>query len=157
MGLIDTQQQPPQPANAGFSSPAQPAAPDGAAASREKLFKVQKIVLAAQKVMYSEKTGAEFRKMLQGDDVVQTAAKAATSVMLILISESKLQIDPQLIIPAGVVVVGDVLDFIEQAQGIKHDENQVEESVELFIKQIMQAVSPEQPQEPAQPVQGAMQ
>lgn len=145
MGLIDAQpQQTQQPADAGFSSPEQqPAQPD-----KQKMFKIQKIVVAAQKLMYNPKT--KFIQSLEEGDPAQVAAKAAVSVMLILIQESQLKIDPSLIIPAGVIVVGDILDFLEQAGGVKHDENQVEQAVELFVKQIMAAVQPEQAEQSEQ-------
>lgn len=144
-GLIDMPaQQPQQPT----PQPAQPSPEQ----TKQKVFQIQKIALAAQKVMYSETTGKEFLKELRGDDVVQMAAKAATNVMMLLIAESKLKINPELIIPAGVMVIGDILDFIEQAKGIKHTEDQVESAIELFVKQMLSAVSPDQAnQPPAQP------
>ena len=156
-GLIDASVQ--QPMQQQAQTPVQPAPEQ----TKEKTFQVQKIVLAAQKVMYSDATGKEFLKELQGDDVVQMAAKAATSVMMILIAESKLKINPELVIHAGVIVIGDILDFIEKAKGITHTEDQVESAIELFVKQMMAAVSPDQPsqqpqQQPAaQPQQEVMQ
>lgn len=129
--------------------------------TKQKTFQIQKIALAAQKVMYGEKTGKEFLKTLQGDDVVQMASKAATNVMMILIAESNLRINPELVIPAGVIVVGDILDFIEKAKGITHTEAQVEDAIEAFVTQMMAAVgkTPQQAQQPQQPTQptGAMQ
>ena len=160
MGLINAQQTPPQPDNqAGFSSPQQPPTQNDAD-TKAKTLQVQRIVLAAQKVMYSKETGVEFLKALQGDDVVKMAANAATSVMLILISESKFKIDPSLVIPAGVLIIGDIMDFIEQGKGIKHTEEQVEDAILAFVKQIMASVTPDnkgvaQVQPPVQP-QGAM-
>lgn len=144
-------QQPPQQ-----TSPQQPAQPSPEQI-KQKTFQIQKIALAAQKVMYGEKTGKEFLKTLQGDDVVQMASKAAANVMMILIAESNLRINPELVIPAGVIVVGDILDFIEKAKGITHTEAQVEDSIEAFINQMMTAVgkSPQQAQQPQQPVQSA--
>lgn len=147
-GLIDAQpQQAAQPIQQAQQMPAQQPqqmpsqpTPEAVAATKQKTFQVQKIVLAAQKVMYGEKTGSEFLKMLQGDDVVKIAANAATNIMLILIGESKLQVNAELIIPAGVIVIGDVLDFIEKAKGTPHTEVQVEDAIEAFIQQIMAAM-----------------
>lgn len=98
---------------------------------------------------------------LGGEDVVQMASDAATTVMLILISESKFKINPELIIPAGVLVIGDILDFIEKTKGLKHTDEEVEMTIETFIKQIMSAVGgaqqapPQQQGQPAQPQQPA--
>lgn len=153
-GLIDAQpQQAPMPQQAPQQMPGQPT-PEAAAVTKQKTFQVQKIVLAAQKVMYSEKTGSEFLKMLQGDDVVKIAANAATNIMLILIGESKMQINAELIIPAGVIVIGDILDFIEKAKGTPHTEVQVEDAIEAFIRQMMASMGA---QEQGAPEQGAMQ
>lgn len=154
-GLINAPQQAaqPMPQQAPQQMPSQPS-PDAVATTKQKTFQVQKIVLAAQKVMYSEKTGSEFLKMLQGEDVVKIAANAATNIMLILIAESKLKINPELIIPAGVIVIGDILDFIEKAKGTPHTEVQVEDAIEAFIQQVMAAMGT---QKQGAQEQGAMQ
>lgn len=153
-GLIDAQPQQASsvpPAQPSMQTPAQ-GQPGAIAATKAKTFQVQKIALAAQKVMYGEKTGKEFMKSLQGDDVVSMTANAATNVMLLLISESQLKINPELIIPAGVVVVGDIMDFIEKARGIQHTDDDVEAAIEMFVKQIMSAVGgDQQPQQVMQP------
>lgn len=133
MGLIYAQQTPPPEMPDAAGQPEQSPA--------DKAIRIQKISLAAQKLMYDESTRGDFMKMLHGDDVVQIAANAATNVMLILIKESGFEMNKESIIPAGVVVIGDILDFLEQSKGFKHTEAQVEDAIEAFVKQMMSAVS----------------
>lgn len=164
-GLINAQaQQAPQqqPAQPQAQQPQQEPSPQNLEATKRKMFQMKKIVLAAQKVLYGDKTRARFLKMMKGDDLVQIASNITTTIMLILISESRMKINPELIIPAGVIVIGDILDFVEKAKGAKHTEVQVEDSIEAFVKQIMSAVQKPQ-QSPGQqppeqpPTQPAMQ
>lgn len=137
-GLIEAGGMPEQPQES-----AKPEQPDNA-----RNEKVQQIILAAQKLMYSDKV--KFVESLGEGEPAQVAADAAVSVMLILIQESGFKIDPSLIIPAGTVVVGDILDFIGQAKDVEITEDIQYFALETFVKQMMEAVQGEGNEPPAE-------
>ena len=109
----------------------------------EKMTQLKKAILAAQKIMYSPNTKKYFLQMLRGDDPVKMVSNAATQVVLLLINASKLQLDPRLVIPVGTVVIGDIFDFLEKARGVKATDEDLENAVEIFIKQIMSSIGGE--------------
>lgn len=155
-GLLQTQQaqSAPQPMPAQGEQ-----SPENAALAKQKLERVQKIGLAAQKVLYGEKTRAHFAKMIKGQDAAVEASDIAVGIMLILIAESQMKIDPTVIIPAGVAVMGEILDYIAKVTDDPTDEGQVEDAIEMFVNKMMEAVGggqPQQPMQPQQPAQGAM-
>lgn len=119
---------------------------------------LQRVMIAAKKIMYSDGTHPAFLKMLQGSPV-QAAANAATQIMHIIVNETKGQINPKLVIPAGVAIVGDVVDFIEKTKGVDVKEDEIHQAVIMFIKNMVDAITPAQPasQPPAaQPAPGGM-
>jgi len=107
---------------------------------KARLMKVQEIALAALRILYDEKMLDKFKPLMKGDDPVQAAAEVAYRLMLLVMMAAKMQMDPKNIIPAGTLLIGDVLDFIEKARGIKHTEEQADAAIELFVRKMMETV-----------------
>lgn len=106
-----------------------------------RMKKVQNIALACQKMLYDSKLKDKFKPMLMdGNDPSEIAASVAHKLIMLSMIASKMEIDPNNVIPAGTIVVGDVLDFLEQARGIRHTDEQVELAIELFVRKMMDSV-----------------
>lgn len=166
-GLI---QQTRQPASAGFSLPANPTQPGAeheqpipeqpkGAPQAENIVRIQKILLAARKFMYSEKTHPMFMQELEADDDLATAAgHAAAKVILYLFQFSGMRMKKELVIPAGVLILADIIDFMCKSAGIEQDEAMQEEGIRAFQETMEKYKSdPQQPVEPAaEPAQQPM-
>lgn len=116
----------------------QPAAPNNPAAGKQQKF--ARVLEAAQKLMYSEKTRPLFLKLLEGKDKLDVASTAAVKVILTIVDETKGQLDPVLVVPAGVAIVGDILDFIEKTEGVEISTEQTHQAVQMFLQKIQQAI-----------------
>lgn len=142
----------------------QPATPDATppnpqgAMQGEAVQKIQKILLAAKKFMYSPQTHQMFLKELAGNDPVPVkAGRAAAHVILYLFQLSKMQMNPQLVIPSGILILADIVDFIGKTEAGGPDESTQEEAVKVFMQTIMQTLKLGQPEQaaPAQAPQPA--
>ena len=105
--------------------------------------------------MYSEKTHPMFMKELEADDDLATAAgNAAAKVILYLFQFSEMRMNKQLVIPAGVLILADIIDFMCKAAGIEQDEGMQTEGIKAFMAQMMKSLQLDQPAED-QPVEPA--
>jgi len=104
----------PQAAQDGDLSPASMLA-------RMKLSPKQKpqldrIVEAGKRVMFDEKTHHLMLESMQGDaPIEQKIGGGVVSLMGVLWNESKQSLPPELVIPAGVVLVAEACDFLNQS------------------------------------------
>jgi hypothetical protein len=100
-----------------------------------------RVLAAAQKLMYSEKTRPMFLKMLdvEGDNL-DKASTAAVKGILTIVDETNGKIDPNVIAPAGVAIVGDILDFIEKTEGIQISADDTHKAVAMFLDKLQAAI-----------------
>lgn len=132
----------------------------------EVMKRVNKAVLAAQQIMYGEKTSKLFMKQLNesGKTAEERAGNAAAGVIGILAEQSNGKIDPRVIVPAGVIIVADLMDFIGQTEGTDFGEAENNAAIKIFLEvltqsageQQQQQAQPQAPAQPQQPMQGAM-
>lgn len=133
------------------------------------LERINKVVMAAQTIMYNPKTSKMFMKELQssGGTAEERAGNAAAGVIAILMQQANGKMDPHTVIPAGVIIVADLMDFIGQTEGQEFGEAENNEAIKIFVEKIIQATGGGQeqmPQEqqvameqmPQAPMQGAM-
>lgn len=139
-----------QPTQAPQVQPEQPQVPPEQNHA-EVMERVTKAVLAAQKIMYGDKTTKLFMKQLNeaGKTPEERAGHAAAGVIGMLAEHSDGKIDPRVIVPAGVIIVADLMDFIGQTEGIEMDEEMNNAAIKIFLETLTGAAQ-------QQPAQGAM-
>lgn len=121
----------------------------------ETMKRVNKVVMAAQTIMYNPKTSKMFMKELQssGSSPEERAGNSAAGVIAILMQEANGKMDPQTIVPAGVIIVADLMDFIEKTEELEFGEEENNAAIKIFLDKMVSAAGGEQPQQPQQPQQ----
>ncbi|MDR1613676.1 MAG: hypothetical protein LBT97_12970 [Planctomycetota bacterium] len=100
----------------------------------------ERIVLAGQKVLYSEETNQLVMEAIQGDaPIEQKLAKGIRDLMLILWKESNQSMPPQLIVPAAVELLTEAADFINETGVDTVDERQLGEAMRLMVGMVLEA------------------
>lgn len=132
---------------------------------------MERIVVAGKKLMYSQDVKAEFDEQFNPQNQDPMAEKLASTVFVVvgsLFGESNGTLPPQLLVPAGVFLITDLAQFVEESGMGNVEDSDLGQAMELFIGYLANAMdgadTPEQagqPQmPPAQPagglVQGAM-
>ena len=141
------------------AQPAQQTAQGADANSQKMQEHVQNIVKVAHVMMYSDKTKDQFMGELKahlgsGDQPKLAAAQTALSVMTLLAHTSGYKMAQQAFIPAGIMIAGEILDFIGAIQNHKPSEKDAQDTIMLFIEEVKKMASKaQQPQQPA--MQGA--
>ena len=150
MGLLDTAQ-PAAPAQAPNSPMVQTADVDA------KMKDMQRLVVAGKKVLYDETTR---EKTLAGlEPTPESIGQTVMGVMGVVMSQvGPDKAKPDLIIPAGVMLVGDLLDFAAEAADVEVTEELGKACIVAFAQAMMdqtggqQAPTPEAaPMPPAAP------
>jgi hypothetical protein len=145
MGLINAQasQQSAAPAQAAQPAGNMPQPQDHAAIMK----RVNNVVMAAQKIMYGDKTSKMFMKQLQasGKTPEERAGMAAAGVIALLLQQVDGKMDPRTLVPAGVIIVADLMDFLGQTEGQKFGEDENNEAIKIFLEQLTQAAGGQQP------------
>lgn len=106
---------------------------------------LDKIVLAGKKVMFSEQSHKMFLEQLDGSGTVaQKLGQGVAGLMGLLWQESRQSLPPQLLIPAGMVLVAVAADFLRQG-GMDVTDEDVAGGIEALVTALLQAggVDPE--------------
>lgn len=143
IGARQEQQAPQQQSQApNQANPDQPGAqPQQGGLPPEKQAMFGRALEAAQKLMYSERTRPLFLKLLQGaDDPVDAASGAAVKVVTTIVDETKGKLDPSLVVPIGIAIVGDIMDFIEKTNDVELTTDQAHQAVAMFLEKMDAAV-----------------
>lgn len=112
---------------------------------------VQRVVLAAQKIMYSKQTHGFFMKQLDAfEDPREKAGMGALALIGILMKESGGKVDPRTVVPVGVILVADILDFIGKTTGQDFTEDDNKQAMVIFLQKITQLVGGGGQQQPMQ-------
>lgn len=126
MGLIDSMQQPQEAVNE-----------NEAAGTNEntRIEELNKVVMAAQNVMYNQSTHQMMLEQIEktGGGPAKKAGTTAAYVMSIVKKFSGKDIDPNVLVSAGIIVVSDVLDFISKTTGEKFQENDEFAACEVYL------------------------
>lgn len=104
---------------------------------------IKNIVLAAQHVMYDPATRQHFimdlmNKLKQFKDPAIAAAAEASDMMMLLAAESQFKMNPKALVPAGVILTGEILGFISKSLKVKVNEEDSHQAITAFAKMIMQ-------------------
>ena len=150
---MENQQPAQQPAQ---SAPQQPAQQQPLINPQQKLRAVQEVVLDAQRIMYSKETRAVFMQELKDGDLIKTSANTAVNLMLILLQKSKMTMNVEVVIPAGVIILGEIMDFLEKSRDIKFADPDVKRAIKLFCQTMIAKTTPKGAQKPAQQPQGLL-
>jgi hypothetical protein len=133
------------------------------APDQQKAF--NRIVVAGMKLMYADKTEAMLRKQMDSAEPPIAAGQGAAKLVGLLLAKSKGTAPFKAMIPAGVVLTCEALDFMEKAGKAQLTPDLVSEAVQEFGSAVLQVigVTPEKldqmmaripdaqkPQEPAQ-------
>lgn len=138
MGMLQTQPQAQQPQ--------QGMAPVDAGKLQQH---VNNIVKAAHAFMYSSSTHMEYTKELkanlQSNPPKVAAAKTAVSIMLLLIAESgkdgEIKMLQKAVLPAGIMIAGEILDFVAEAHHHKASEQDAHDTISLFVSELQKSIA----------------
>lgn len=133
--------------------------PGAEAQANEMTMKAQKALLAAKHLMYDDKYKADFfhdmKEFQKSMPPVQAAAEEAANLIFVLFAASHQTLDPRVIVPAGVLIVGEIMDFLEKVNKTKFSDKDHTDSLKLFIEAIknkqQEAAAQGSPQPAAQP------
>lgn len=106
----------------------------------EKIMQeVGQLVMAAQKVLYSEKTSKFIWQHIKtaSKDPAKQAAAGALLALGVVGGEVK-NLNPETVVPAGVVLTADVLDFMSKVSGNEYDEAVHKRAITAFAGKIQQ-------------------
>lgn len=157
-GLLDQATQP----QASPSSPmmdVQQAQMDTAA----KMDKLKRLVLAGKKILYTKPASDQFLQYLDKDNLPESIGAIVSLLMAALIDKGREQAaPPDLIIPAGVTLVGELLSYASEVYDIEADEALAKECVMAFVKTFGDSVAEvsgggQPAAQPIQPTAGGMQ
>ena len=102
---------------------------------------LERIVAAGKKVMFDKKTHHLMEETMQGDGPPeQKIGGGVVSLLGILWNESKQSLPPELIIPAGVVLVAEATDFLNQT-GQTVTPEQIGGATEFMIDTLMKGAN----------------
>lgn len=139
MGILEQPAQAQQPVQ-DTSQPQQGQQVDSAKLQQH----VANVVKAAHLFMYSKQTGSDYMKELGANMKSYppkiAAAKTAVMVILMLAHHSQFQMMQQAVIPAGIMIAGEILDFIGETQHHKPSEQDAHDTIALFVQELQQQI-----------------
>lgn len=99
----------------------------------------ERVVIAGMKIMFSKESHRLMLKEMQkGGPVADRLGKSVAGLMLIMIKESNNTMPPQVIIPAGLELMMQAVDFMRQT-GIQKVTNQdIGDAMQVFINTIFE-------------------
>lgn len=100
---------------------------------------LMRIVAGGMKVMFDEKSHQMMLQAMQGEgQMPDKLGRAMAGLMGILIRESNNSLPPELIVPAGIVLMAHAADFLQQSQ-IPLTSPEFGSAVDIFVSTVMRA------------------
>ena len=100
----------------------------------------ERVVLAGKKIMFDKKSHDKVREVIQGDGPLGVRlGKGVATLILMLYNESQATMPPAVIIPAGVCLLGEAVDYIRKTKMEKINNNIVAEAIQVFVEAIVQS------------------
>lgn len=130
MGLISSVQQP------QTQQPAQANPQQAQAAVQQLSGEIAKTVMAAQSILYGKDTFKHFEAELKNPDVIEGCVRIATMVISLLLRHSNNSINPKVVIPAGIFLVGDIMDMMDKVHNKTSGKADHEEAILRFCKEM---------------------
>jgi len=151
MGLLDQAQ---QPAATPQGQPGMVNVQDAQASAAQKMDKLKRLVLAGQKILYTPPASQHFLKFINPEQLPESTGEVAAMVIAALIDRGREQgAPPDLIMPAGVTLVGDILAYAGESYDIEIDEETTKAAIQAFLGAMTRGVQQGQ----GQPAQAAPQ
>lgn len=98
----------------------------------------EKVVAAGRKLLYSEQLAPDIQETLASDAPMgEKLGGGVVSLLAILMTKTNGAIPPQLLIPAGVALVTEAGDMLEEA-GAEVSDNDVAEGVAVMVETLLQ-------------------
>jgi hypothetical protein len=98
-----------------------------------------RVVVAGMKVMFSKETHRIMLKELQKEGPLsQRLGQGIAGLMLVLFKESNESLPPQIIIPAGVELLMQAVDFLRKTDLAKPTNEEIGEGLQIMIATIME-------------------
>ena len=116
-----------------------------------------RVIVAAQKIMYSPQMEGQIKQVLQGPGTIgQKLGQAIVGLLAIIISHSNNTMPKQLIIPVGIELVTEGADFLRKA-GMQVSDQDISQGVSVMVQDILQrsGVNPAQIAQAVQQAGGA--
>lgn len=119
---------------------------------------LNRVVTAGKKILYSKESHAMVEQELAGDNPVAAAGAGAADLMGMLVKESRGTMPRQVVAPAMMILLTDVLDYLKQTGRAKGDAADLETATQALTDTMMKAagVSPAQFHAILDKAQGAM-
>jgi hypothetical protein len=98
-----------------------------------------RVVLAGMKVMFDEKTHGMVLEQLEGPGpMAQKLGQGMAGLMLMLFKESNQTMPPQLLIPCGIELLMQAVDFVKRGGLGKVTDKEVGEAMQIMIDVILE-------------------
>lgn len=98
-----------------------------------------RVVLAGMKVMFSEETHAQVLQQLEGQGPISDRlGKGIGGLMLMLFKESNQTMPPQLMIPCGMELLMQAVDFVKRGGLAKVTDKDVGDAMQIMIDVILE-------------------
>ena len=98
----------------------------------------ERVVLAGMKVMFSKETNRLFLDEINGEgDVSEKLGRGIAGLMLMLFKESNQTMPPAVVIPAGMDLMMQAVDFVRKAGLAEVTNKDIGDAMEIFIGTII--------------------
>lgn len=99
----------------------------------------ERVVVAGMKVMFSKQThGIMLKEIQTPGPVPERLGKGVAGLMLTLFMQSNKTMPPQVIIPAGVYLLAQAADFVEQTGLMQVSDKDIGDGIEVMISIILE-------------------
>jgi hypothetical protein len=121
---------------------------------------MERIVVAGKKLMYSQEVKAQFDEQFNPQNPDPMAEKLAATVFVVvgsLFGESNGTLPPQLLVPAGIFLITDLAQFVEESGIGNVEDAELGQAMELYIGYLANSMegADQQPKQGAEPMQPA--
>jgi hypothetical protein len=98
-----------------------------------------RVVLAGMKMMFSKESHGAMLRSLQGEGSLgEKLGKGIAGLMLIMVKESNATMPPAVIIPAGIALLMQAVDFMKKTGVAKPTNQDVGDGMEIMITTLME-------------------
>lgn len=99
----------------------------------------ERVVIAGMKVMFSKESHQFMLKEIQGQGpVAQKLGMGVAGLVLLLFKESNETIPPEVIIPAGVELIMQAVDFVRQTEMGEITNKDIGDAMEIMIQTVLE-------------------
>jgi hypothetical protein len=98
-----------------------------------------RVVVAGMKIMFSKEThGVMLKEMQKEGPVAQRLGQGVAGLMLVMVKESNETMPPQIIIPAGVELLMQAVDFMKKTDLANPTNEEIGQAIQIMITTIME-------------------